>query len=81
MAYFSNGSEGMCLDEECIGCKYGQDPCPIYNIQMEFNYKACNNEVATKILNALINNHGDCSMKQTFIKDFKTDAHNMKIDF
>lgn len=81
MAYFSNGSEGMCFDEECMGCKYGEDPCPIAFIQMEFNYEAVNNKTATKILNYLVKNNGSCAMKQAFIKDFKTDAHNLKIDF
>ena len=36
MAYFSNGSEGQCFDEQCAICKYGESPCPIAAIQMEF---------------------------------------------
>lgn len=81
MAYFSNGTEGMCFDDECRTCKYGEDPCPIAFVQMEFNYEACNNPTARKILNWLVANNGTCAMKETFKKDFKIDAHNLKIEF
>ena len=68
MAYFSNGSEGMIFDAECADCKYGEDPCPIAWVQMEYNYKACNNEVARDILNGLVKQDKDfkylgCQMK------------------
>lgn len=71
MAYFSNGSEGMCLDEQCEECRYGQKPCPIYCVQLNYNYDACNNEVATNILNDLIKNNGVCEMFKEFKKDFQ----------
>lgn len=71
MAYFSNGSEGQCFGEQCAICKYGESPCPIYAIQMEFNYDAVNNDVATKILNCLVSQKGECSMFKTFQKDFE----------
>ena len=54
MAYFSNGSEGALLDAECADCALGQEPCPIASVQVGYNYQACNNKVATKILDALI---------------------------
>ena len=54
MAYFSNGSEGMLLDDECAGCLFAFDPCPIAFAQSFYNYEACNNEVASKILNCLV---------------------------
>ena len=55
MAYFSNGSEGMCLDEECCECVLGSEsPCPIFSVQVSYNYSACNNEIARQILNDLI---------------------------
>ena len=69
MAYFSNGSEGMCFDDQCARCKYGQDPCPIALVQMEYNYEACNNETARKILDSLVSNDGTCSMFKTFKGD------------
>jgi hypothetical protein len=62
MAYFANGSEGMVFD--CEDCKYQLEPCPIALVQMEFNYDACNNEVATKILDSLVKNDGTCMMQQ-----------------
>ena len=63
MAYFSNGSEGMCFGEECSGCRYGEEPCPIAWVQTEYNYDACNNKTATAILGHLVKNNGTCSMK------------------
>jgi hypothetical protein len=73
MAYFSNGSSGMVFDEQCGRCRYGDQPCPIYLVQVEFNYEACNNEVASKILGALVKNDGTCAMfkldPQWFDKD------------
>ena len=68
MAYFSNGSEGMCFDDECSDCKYGQDACPIAFVQGFYNYDACNNDVATKILDHLVKNDGKCSMKKLIIE-------------
>lgn len=54
MAYFSNGSEGEVFDAECAECPLGEKPCPIAGVHMIYNYKACNNEVATAILNDLV---------------------------
>ena len=71
MAYFSNGSEGMCLDEQCAECRHGYKPCPIYAIQLEFNYKAANDELATEILNKLINNDGTCHIFEAFKKELE----------
>ena len=70
MAYFANGSEGMVFDEQCLVCKYGEDACPIAYVQQMFNYDACNNEVATKILDYLVKPDGTCMMFQVFRKDF-----------
>ena len=80
MAYFSNGTEGMCFDDECGGCIFGKEPCPIAFVQFEFNYDACNNDIATKILNELVKNDGTCVMKKTFSKQLRTDAHQTKLD-
>lgn len=71
MAYFSNGNEGMCLEDQCEECRYGEKPCPIFAVQLNYNYEACNNEVATKILNDLIKNDGTCYMFKMFKKDFQ----------
>ena len=38
--------------------------------QAVYNYDACNNEVARKILDSLIANDGTCEMYKTFEKDF-----------
>jgi hypothetical protein len=71
MAYFSNGTEGMCFDEQCSRCKYGEQPCPIAFVQMNYNYDACNNRVASAILNALVKNNGVCEMFEFAKEDFK----------
>ena len=62
MAYFPNGSAGECFDNQCARCKYGQLACPIAWVQMEHNYDAVGNEVATKILGALVSDDGKCAM-------------------
>jgi hypothetical protein len=62
MAYFSNGTEGEVFDEQCCKCRYGDKPCPIAMVQSLYNYEACNNEVASKILLELVKNNGDCTM-------------------
>lgn len=70
MAYFSNGSEGMCFDDQCSRCKYGQEPCPIALVQMEYNYDACNNTTARKILDTLVKNDGTCTVFEMAKSDF-----------
>lgn len=74
MAYFSNGSEGMCFDDQCSRCRYGQMPCPIAWVQMDANYDQCKDEsgTATKILNHLVKQDGTCSMFEMDKKLFST---------
>lgn len=73
MAYFSNETEGLCFDDQCAKCKYGEDPCPIAALQHEYNYEAVGNEIATKILNSLVKNDGNCEMFKAFKNDFEID--------
>lgn len=80
MAYFSNSSEGDGFYEQCARCKYGELPCPIALVQIEYNYDACNNEVATKILNTLVKNDGTCAMFEEFKKDFFIDSNQTKLN-
>ncbi len=81
MAYFSNGSEGMVFDDQCGSCKYGQHPCPIALVQMEYNYDQCKDKsgVATKILNTLVKEDGACTMKETFKHDFLIDPSQLNL--
>jgi len=68
MAYFANGSEGMKFDEQCSKCICDDSACPIAWIQLEYNYEQCGNELASKILNELVSNNGECSMGRMFSK-------------
>jgi len=79
MAYFANSSEAMCFEDQCSKCKYGQEVCPIYMVQFHYNYDACNNEIATKILNDLISDDGTCTMFEGFKKDFNIDAKDLTL--
>ena len=74
MAYFSNGSEGMCFDDQCNKCIFGQEPCPISWVQVDNNYEAVNNPVATKILDYLVKNDGTCAMYKEFESRLSIDA-------
>jgi hypothetical protein len=74
MAYFSNSSEGSVLDEQCCNCVLfnTEDPadlwCPIAYVQMNWNYKQIGNDMAREIINALVNEEGDCQLKPTLEK-------------
>ncbi len=70
MAYFANGEAGECFEEQCAKCKYGEEPCPIALVQMNYNYDACDNKTARAILNGLVKNDGSCIMYEMFSKDF-----------
>jgi hypothetical protein len=62
MAYFSNGTSGECFHEQCAKCRYGEGYCPIWYVQNEYNYKACNIEMARAILDHLVKDDGTCAM-------------------
>ena len=60
MAYFSNGSEGMVLDEQCCDCIDNAKGrwCPIRSLQVYYNYKQNDNKDLTDAMNMLINEKG-----------------------
>jgi hypothetical protein len=78
MAYFSNGTEGMVFDDQCGRCKYGEHPCPIALVQINYNYDAANNKVASDILNSLVKDDGTCEMYETFKQDLAIDPNQTK---
>lgn len=59
MAYFANSCEGDHLENQCARCPYGKLPCPIYYVQMEYNYDY-KIEIVKNILDSLIGEDGDC---------------------
>ena len=77
MAYFSNGTEGDCFD--CRNCKYKEHPCPIFFVQMTYNYDACNNETARKILDTLVKNDGTCNFFEMAKKDLYIDDSQLNL--
>lgn len=79
MGYFSNGSEGIVFDNQCSKCKYGTKPCPIALTQITYNYDAVNNEVATKILDTLVGDDGNCQMWKEFKQDFEIDPNQLEL--
>lgn len=81
MAYFANGSEGECFDDQCARCKYGELPCPIAAVQMVYNYDAVGNKTATEILEALVRDDGTCEMFEMARKDFEIDVRRGKFEF
>lgn len=62
MAYFQNGTSGEVFHEQCARCRFGNSPCPISLVQMEFNYEAVNNKIATKIMDRLVRDDGSCTV-------------------
>lgn len=76
MVYFSNSSEGDALEMECDECIHA-DPdagCPIYMIQMHFNYDQHDNEKLKQAMNMLISHKkkgGLCNMKPLIDKYYK----------
>lgn len=62
MAYFPNGTSAEIFDNQCGECKFGEQTCPIYYVQINYNYEACNEELPTKILNDLVTDKEGCLM-------------------
>lgn len=73
MAYFSNGTEGSILDEQCAVCPIGSDPdapCPVLLVQLHYNYKQLKegNKQLRKAMNLLINKEGICQMRKVMLE-------------
>lgn len=73
MAYFSNGTEGMILDEQCAHCPVGKHPeasCPIILVQSVYNYEQLKdgNEKLREAMNALVNEKGICQMRKVMVE-------------
>jgi len=71
MAYFSNGTEGSILDEQCAVCPVGRDPdapCPVLWVQTNWNYKQIvegkREGPVAEILTSLVDDNGKCQMKK-----------------
>jgi len=69
MAYFPNGTAGEVLDEQCHQCLHAMNDgvlCPVYYVQMEYNYKQCDDgqECLRAAMNLLVNEAGECQMRR-----------------
>ncbi len=72
MAYFSNSTAGDVLDNQCSACPVPDDAsCPVLLVQMEYNYKQLKTgqETLRKAINSLIDEKGQCKMKQAIEHD------------
>lgn len=78
MAYFVNSTEGEQFKKQCSRCKYGQKPCPIYQVHFFYNYDTCNNQVTRQILDDLISDNDTCAMFEEFRKDFEIIEKNSR---
>lgn len=64
MVYFPNGTSGMVLDEQCSNCPVGEESCPIYAVQMLYNYDQLKkgNKDLKDAMTMLIDGKGRCQM-------------------
>lgn len=81
MAYFANGSEGHCFDEQCSNCKYGEHACPIALAQASYNYDQLKDTTGTarKILDLLVKKDGTCTFYEMAKKDLFKDKNQLKL--
>jgi len=76
MAYFSNGTEGEVLDEQCSDCRINMDAaCPILWVQMTYNYEQVRNEKMKEIINCLVDKDGICQMKPIIDNEIDGDTN------
>ena len=71
MGYFSNGTEGFYLEEQCHNCLHGLNDemlCPVALVQLTYNYSQIGNDDLQAALNMLIDEHGICLMKHAIEK-------------
>lgn len=79
MAYFSNGSEGDCFDDQCSKCKYGDAPCPVAAMQLQWNYDQVGNDLATQIMDNFVKQDGTCTMWEMAKQDFAIDPNQQTL--
>ena len=70
MAYFSNGTAGMVLDEQCSECVLGMAACPVFFVQQLYNYDQCKESEAKLrgAMSALVSDDGTCRMREELVK-------------
>lgn len=84
MAYFPNGSAAEYLDNQCCQCILPEDAaCPILLVQLSFNYEQLDSEgkpnKVAEVMNALINEKGDCQMKPLLDENVDTERLQLQI--
>lgn len=81
MAYFPNGTSAGSFNNQCSMCKFGDKACPIYWVQINYNYEACNEKLPTAILNDLVTDKTGCVMFNRFKKDLKITVSAKDLDY
>lgn len=74
MAQFSNSDDGHLFTVQCNKCIFGDDPCPIAYVQVNYNYYQNKNPLVIEILDYLVKNDGTCEMYKQFKDHLKIDA-------
>jgi hypothetical protein len=75
MAYFSNGTEGTVLDNQCAVCPVGRQPdlpCPVFLVQLQYNYEQLGKgqDKLRGAITCLVDERGTCLMKKAIEKAF-----------
>jgi hypothetical protein len=73
MAYFSNGTEGIVLDNQCAVCPVGRNPdlqCPVLLLQLAYNYEQLGKgqDKLREAITCLVDEQGTCLMKKALEK-------------
>jgi hypothetical protein len=73
MAYFSNGTEGIVLDNQCAVCPVGTHPdlpCPVLLVQLAYNYEQLGKgqDKLREAITYLVDEQGTCLMKKALEK-------------
>lgn len=84
MAYFSNSTEGVYLDEQCDKCIHGLSSdagCPVALAQIEFNYDQVHNKKLQGCLTILVDVTGQCQVKPWIDKLREQERQNAGVVF
>lgn len=79
MVYFSNGTEGMILDEQCGKCPLHDEGCPVYGVQQLYNYDQLDDgqEKLKDAMSMLVNEKGVCQVREAMKRASKINPKSL----